>query len=176
VLASELCRNGFCPHWRSDRAHYAPSDFCRCNFRVQLEKIRDATRVEKNRLRSAELAPDPISQQALRFLRDRGELVELSAEVVLQTEQFVENARCDCRLSAPETIPAPPPNYAKSLGTSRRVIIPFLERLDRERCYSKNRRQESSGETKLKLSAEKRRLLPDRPPETLPHNDPADFG
>jgi len=58
-------------------------------LQIAAQKIRDAFAAEKAPS-SAELAPDATSQQALRFLRDCGELVELSAEVVLATEQFVK--------------------------------------------------------------------------------------
>jgi selenocysteine-specific elongation factor len=80
---------------------------------------------------SAELASDPTSQQVLRFLRDRGEVVELSADVVLATEQFVK-MRDAIVAFLHENKSGTASELRELLGTSRRVIIPFLERLDRE--------------------------------------------
>jgi selenocysteine-specific elongation factor len=94
------------------------------------QKIRDALAAEKP-LSSAELAPDATSRQALRFLRDRGELVELSAEVVLATEQFVKMRDATVAFLR-ENNSGTASELRELLGTSRRVIIPFLERLDRD--------------------------------------------
>ena len=130
VLASELCRNGVCPLWRNDRARYAPSDFAVATS--ECRGGRSATHSRRKRPpSSAELAPDPTSQQALRFLRDRGELVELSAEVVLQTEQFVK-MRDAIVAFLRQNNSGTASELRELLGTSRRVIIPFLERLDRD--------------------------------------------
>jgi len=78
-----------------------------------------------------ELAPDPVSQQALRFLIETGEVVEINAEVVMAQES-VKRAIDSIRQFLLEHGPATVSELRQSLGTSRRVIIPFLERLDRE--------------------------------------------
>jgi len=102
---------------------------CRCSFRVPLGKSATPSR-RKNRLRLP-TSPDATSQQALRFLRDRGELVELSAEVVLATEQFVKMRDATVAFLR-EKNSGTASELREFLGTSRRVIIPFLERLDRD--------------------------------------------
>ncbi len=79
----------------------------------------------------AELAPEATSQQALRFLRDCGELVELSTDVVLATEQFVKMREAVLGFLRKNNS-AGASELRELLGTSRRVIIPFLERLDRD--------------------------------------------
>jgi selenocysteine-specific elongation factor len=79
----------------------------------------------------AQLAPDPISQQALRFLRSRDEVVELNGDIVLATEQF-EKMRDSIVGFLRKNNSATTSQLRQLLGTSRRVIIPFLERLDRD--------------------------------------------
>jgi selenocysteine-specific elongation factor len=129
VLASELCRHGFVRTGEViARATHRPS--LPLQLQSAARKIRDALAVEKP-LSSAELAPDATSQQALRFLRDRGELVELSAEVVLATEQFLK-MRDAIVAFLHENNSGTASELREFLGTSRRVIIPFLERLDRD--------------------------------------------
>jgi len=129
VLASELCRNGFVRTGEAiARATHRPT--LPLQLQSAARKIRDAL-ASKKPPSSAELAPDPTSRQALRFLRDRGELVELSAEVVLQTEQFVK-MRDAIVAFLRQNNSGTASQLREFLGTSRRVIIPFLERLDRD--------------------------------------------
>ena len=45
---------------------------------------------------TAQLAPDAATRQALRFLRDTGEVVELAPELVLPTDSFQRCARPSC--------------------------------------------------------------------------------
>jgi selenocysteine-specific elongation factor len=129
VLASELCRNGFVRTGDAiARATHRPT------LPPQLQsaagKIRDALAAKKPPS-SAELAPDATSQQAFRFLRDRGELVELNPEVVLATEQFTK-MRDAIVTYLRKNNSGTASELRELLGTSRRVIIPFLEHLDRD--------------------------------------------
>ena len=78
-----------------------------------------------------ELAPDPISQQALRFLIETGEAVEINAEVVMALES-VRRATELIRQFILEQGPATVSELRQTLGSSRRVIVPLLERLDRD--------------------------------------------
>lgn len=78
-----------------------------------------------------DLAPDPASQQALRFLIQSGELVEVNAEIVMTAEsvkQATEMIRHHLRVHGPATTS----DLRQMLGNSRRVAIPLLERLDRD--------------------------------------------
>jgi selenocysteine-specific elongation factor len=78
-----------------------------------------------------ELAPDAASQQALRFLVQTGEAVELGPEVVLPTESFsraTETVRQFLRQHGAATAS----ELRQALGTSRRILIPLLERLDKD--------------------------------------------
>lgn len=78
-----------------------------------------------------ELAPDPISQQTLRFLIASGEAVEINAELVMDAESVrraTELIRQFIRENGPSTVS----ELRQVLGSSRRVIVPLLERLDRD--------------------------------------------
>jgi selenocysteine-specific elongation factor len=78
-----------------------------------------------------ELAPDPVSQHALRFLIATGEAVEINMEVLMTTENVkraTELIRQFIRNHGPATVS----ELRQTLGSSRRVIVPLLERLDRE--------------------------------------------
>ncbi len=79
-----------------------------------------------------ELAPDAVAQQALRFLRESGEVVELSAEVVVRAEALAEARKLVSnfiRTRGPATLS----ELRQALGSSRRVMVPLMERLDREK-------------------------------------------
>ncbi len=76
-----------------------------------------------------ELAPDGPSRQALKFLFDTGEALEFGEEVVLLEESFRRMETIILR-----TLRSAGPSTASDLrlvlGTTRRVLIPVLERLD----------------------------------------------
>ena len=78
-----------------------------------------------------ELAPDPIAQQALRFLLDTGEAVEISANIVLSNDAF-QHAIDAIRAYLRERGSATVSNLRQALGSSRRIMVPLLERLDRD--------------------------------------------
>jgi selenocysteine-specific elongation factor len=129
ALVSELCRTGFVRTGEGiARATHRPT--LPLQLQSAAQKIRDVLAAAKPPS-CAEFAPDATSQEALRFLRDRGELVELSPEVVLATEEFVK-MRDTIVAFLHENDSGTASELRQLLGTSRRVIIPFLERLDRE--------------------------------------------
>ncbi len=78
-----------------------------------------------------DLAPDPASQQALRFLIQSGELVEINVEIVMSAEA-VKQATAMIRDFIRKHGPATTSDLRQMLGNSRRVAIPLLERLDRD--------------------------------------------
>jgi selenocysteine-specific elongation factor len=128
-IVCELCRSGFVRSGEAiARVTHCPS--LPPQLQTAAEKIRAALAAKTPRSPS-ELAPDAASQQALRFLRDRGEVIELSAEIVLATDQsrkMREAVIAFLRKNNSGTTS----ELREFLGTSRRVIIPFLERLDRD--------------------------------------------
>jgi selenocysteine-specific elongation factor len=77
-----------------------------------------------------EFSQDRKLQQALRFLIDKGEIVEISKEIVVIREaaEQMQNTIADF-LS--EKGSATASQLRQKIGTTRRVIIPFLEYLDR---------------------------------------------
>ncbi|MEY2519224.1 MAG: selenocysteine-specific elongation factor [Verrucomicrobiota bacterium] len=131
VLVSELCRNRFVRTGETiARATHRPS--LPPQLQGAADRIRSVLAAKKFDPPSrAQLAPDATSQQALRFLRAGGELVELSAEVILATEQFVKMGEVTVAFLRKNNS-AGASELRELLGTSRRVIIPFLERLDRD--------------------------------------------
>jgi selenocysteine-specific elongation factor len=77
-----------------------------------------------------DFSEDGHLQQALRFLIEQGKIVELNSEIVL-----LRDAAEQMRTAVAEFLskhgPAPASQLRQKIGTSRRVIIPFLEYLDR---------------------------------------------
>ncbi len=78
-----------------------------------------------------ELAPDAVAQQALRFLRETGEVLELSDEVVLLADSFSRMKQVIGKWLA-ERGAATVSELRQAVGTSRRIVVPLLERLDRD--------------------------------------------
>ncbi|HEY2615394.1 MAG TPA: SelB C-terminal domain-containing protein, partial [Chthoniobacterales bacterium] len=78
-----------------------------------------------------ELAPDAPSRQALQFLCETGEAIEIAQEVVLAKSAF-EKMRDAVVEFIRRRGPATVGELRQSIGSSRRVMVPFLERLDRE--------------------------------------------
>ena len=77
-----------------------------------------------------ELTPDAAAQRALKFLIESGEVVEISAELVLSASaaaQATANVKAFLAKHGPATVS----ELRQSLGSSRRVVVPFLEYLDR---------------------------------------------
>ena len=71
------------------------------------------------------------AQQALRFLLNSGEAVDLGEDVVLLKDHF-DRARDAIMKFIRERGPATTSDLRQMLGTSRRILIPLLERLDRD--------------------------------------------
>jgi selenocysteine-specific elongation factor len=78
-----------------------------------------------------ELAADSVSQQALRFLIETGEAVEIGQELVMSNEALPQ-ARETIRRFLIEHGQATASDLRQLLNTSRRVIIPLLEKLDKD--------------------------------------------
>jgi selenocysteine-specific elongation factor len=77
-----------------------------------------------------ELAREPASLQALRFLLTTGEAVEISGDLVMLADHLraaTETIRKDIAENGPATMS----DLRQLLGTNRRVIVPLMEYLDR---------------------------------------------
>jgi selenocysteine-specific elongation factor len=77
-----------------------------------------------------ELAPDAAAQRALKFLIDSGEVVEINSELVMSAAA-VTQATAQVTAFMTRNGPATVSDLRQSLGSSRRVVVPFLEYLDR---------------------------------------------
>jgi selenocysteine-specific elongation factor len=74
---------------------------------------------------------DPQSRQVVRFLIENGEVTELSLDVLLLRENF-ERMKSQVAEFISQNGPATVSELRQALGSSRRIMVPLLERLDRE--------------------------------------------
>ncbi len=77
-----------------------------------------------------ELTPDAASQRALKFLIETGEVVEINAELVMSASS-VAQATAQVRTFIAQHGPATVSDLRQALGSSRRIVVPLLEYLDR---------------------------------------------
>src|SRR6266480_2367039 len=78
-----------------------------------------------------EIESDPHAQRVLRFLIESGEVIEIAAGVVLLRQNFerMKNAAADfISKNGPATVS----ELRQALESSRRIMMPFLEKLDRQ--------------------------------------------
>ena len=78
------------------------------------------------------IAPDPTHQQAVRYLIEHGDIVDLGTDLLVSGEAFSRAKEAVVqfiRAKGPATVS----ELREALQTSRRVAVPLLERLDRER-------------------------------------------
>jgi len=130
ALIVDLCRDEFVRTGstiarRSHRPSLSPE------LEAAAEKIRTAlakkpfdTPVPK------EFTQDRHLQQALRFLNEQGEIIELGDDVVLLREAAGQMQKAVIEFISTRGA-ATASQLRQAIGTSRRVIIPFLEYLDR---------------------------------------------
>ncbi len=78
-----------------------------------------------------ELEWDMEAQRVLRFLIEDGEVTEISSDVVLLRENF-ERMKNSVANFISKNGPATVSELRQELESSRRIMVPFLERLDRE--------------------------------------------
>ena len=74
---------------------------------------------------------DPQARQVVRFLIDNGDVTELALDVLLLRESF-ERMKSQVAEFISKNGPATVSELRQALGSSRRVMVPLLERLDRE--------------------------------------------
>ena len=77
------------------------------------------------------IEPDPQARQVVRFLIENGEVTELAPDVLLLRESF-ERMKSQVAEFISKNGPATVSELRQALGSSRRVMVPLLERLDRE--------------------------------------------
>jgi selenocysteine-specific elongation factor len=74
---------------------------------------------------------DPQARQVVRFLIENSELTELALDVLLLRESF-ERMKSQVSEFISKNGPATVSELRQALGSSRRIMVPLLERLDRE--------------------------------------------
>ncbi|HYE30980.1 MAG TPA: selenocysteine-specific translation elongation factor [Methylomirabilota bacterium] len=79
----------------------------------------------------SELAPDKATQDALQYFLRSGEVIELAAEVVINSADYAKAVAAIVAF-LDRNGPATASQIRQELQTSRRVLIPLLERLDRQ--------------------------------------------
>ncbi|MDQ3622209.1 MAG: SelB C-terminal domain-containing protein, partial [Verrucomicrobiota bacterium] len=130
ALVDELCRSGFeqtgaALRRTTHRPELPP------HLRAAGDKLRVVLAAKPLEPPSRkELAADPAAHQALRFLIQTGEAVEVGPELVLLAESFArarESVRAFLRAHTSATVS----ELRQALATNRRVIVPLLEHLDR---------------------------------------------
>jgi selenocysteine-specific elongation factor len=83
-----------------------------------------------------ELIADAAAQQALRFLSETGEVIVLNEDVLLSADAFAElksRIAQALRSSGPATVS----ELRQVLGSTRRIVVPLLERCDRDGLTSR---------------------------------------
>ena len=78
-----------------------------------------------------EIEPDRHTQHVLRFLIESGEVIEVSPDAVLLRDNF-EHMKARITEFISKHGPATVSELRQALESSRRIMVPFLERLDRE--------------------------------------------
>ena len=74
---------------------------------------------------------DPQTRQVVHFLIENGDVTELALDVVLLRESF-ERMKSQVTEFISKNGPATVSELRQALGTSRRIMVPLLERLDRD--------------------------------------------
>ncbi len=83
------------------------------------------------------IAPDPPRKEALRYLVQIGEAVELNHDLVLSAREF-ERARETVRRHLQQHASATVSDLRQVLEASRRIVVPLLERFDRDGLTRRN--------------------------------------
>jgi selenocysteine-specific elongation factor len=130
ALTFDLCANGFTRE-RSTIARRSHRAKLPEQIQSAAENIRAALSVKPfDPPARKEIAKDRHLQQALRFLIEQNEAAEIGPDVVLSREAADEmKSKISGFIS--RNGPATVSELRRELGTSRRILVPFLERLDR---------------------------------------------
>jgi selenocysteine-specific elongation factor len=131
VLVTDLCRAGFSQTGTTIR-HGGHKLTLPAQLEAHGTRIRAALAAKPFEPPTRkDLAGDAPSQQALRFLVQSGEAVELDADTVMLAANYSKAADA-IKAHLQKTGGATASELRQLLNTNRRVIIPLLERLDRE--------------------------------------------
>ena len=132
ALIDDLCTNGFVRRGSAiSRASHRPTLPAQLESEAKqiLSKLSQKLFDPPSR---GQIAVDPNQRQALRYLIEEGLVVDLGPDLVLSGEAFIR-AREIVVQSIKQAGPATVSELREQLKTSRRVAVPLLERLDRDR-------------------------------------------
>ena len=128
-LISNLCRNGF-NRLQNHIARNGHKPALPAHLRDVGEKIRQAMQMPDPPPRK-NFTESPTGRQALQFLIDTGEVVDVSPELVLGAPQFYR-----CRLLVKQHLrkhgQATASELRVAIDSTRRILIPLLEKMDRD--------------------------------------------
>ena len=131
ALISDLCANGFVRSATmiaraSHRANLSPG------LESAAAKIRTTLRAKPfDPPARKEIAQDRHLQSAIRFLIEQGEIIEVGPDLILLREA-AEQMQSVVVAFISRNGPATVSELRQEIGTSRRVLVPFLEYLDRQ--------------------------------------------
>ena len=128
-LIDELCKNGFIRL----QSHIARADHKPAlppHLRQAGEQVRHTLQTTDPPARKT-FTQSPTSRAALQFLIDTGEVIDVNPEVVLSTAQF-NRFKLIVRQHLRKNGEATASDLRKALETTRRILIPLLEKLDRD--------------------------------------------
>jgi selenocysteine-specific elongation factor len=131
ALIAELCAQDFV---RKGSAIARTSHWAALPAQLQSveRKIREALLKEAFDPRPRrELESDPRARQVMRFLIENGEVIEVAPDVVLLRESF-ERMKARVTKFISRNGAATVSELRQALGSSRRIMVPLLERLDRD--------------------------------------------
>lgn len=126
LLAGEFSKAGACIRHR-DHLPKLPADLEGAGRRLRAALAENLI-TPPNR---GELAPGPAEQKALRFLVDTGEVIELDPKTVISAEGYrmIRSGVQDCLRRQGKATAS---ELREFTVTSRRILMPLLERLDAE--------------------------------------------
>ena len=128
-LIADLCRNGFIRR-QNHIARNSHKPALPAHLRDVGEKLRRTMQMPDPPARKY-ITENSIGRQALQFLIDAGEVVDVSPDLVLGTAQFNR-----CRLLVKQHLrkhgQATASELRTAMDTTRRIVIPLLEKMDRD--------------------------------------------
>jgi selenocysteine-specific elongation factor len=130
-LAADLCEGDFVRKGSViGRASHRP--MLPAHIQPVEKRIREAlTRQPFDPPSRKAIESDAQARQVVRFLIENGEVIELAPDVVLLRESF-ERMKSQVAEFISKNGPATVSELRQALGSSRRIMVPLLERLDRD--------------------------------------------
>ena len=130
-LVADLCKSDFVRKG-STIARTSHRQTLPVHLEPIVKRIRDALTIQPFDPPSRKTIEfDPLSRQAMRFLIEKGDVTELAADVLLLRKSF-DRMKSQVTEFIFKNGPATVSELRQALGSSRRIMVPLLERLDRD--------------------------------------------